>query len=123
MGTYTVTLTAGLGGCVSSVSKTIEIVPDSTQLQSDPMLFSEITAFTASPNPTRGAVRVTVDVSAPRGVRLRVYDSNGRPVDAAERPPAERHEVDFELGGEQPGVYYISLTAGGERRTLSIILQ
>ena len=123
VGTYDITLTATLEGCTSQVSKQIEIVADSAALDPLPALFSEITGFSASPNPTGGPVRVTVELSAPRAISLRLYTLNGFVLDRVALPAAADHAHDFDLSGQQPGTYVVALVAGAQTRTLTVILQ
>jgi hypothetical protein len=123
VGTYDITLLAERNGCSSQLTKSIEIVADSSELDPAMPLFSEIVEFRANPNPTSGPIRVTVELSGARPVNLRLYGLNGNVLEQVSLPAAARHEQDFDLGGNVPGYYIINLTTGGESRNLTVILQ
>lgn len=123
IGIYSVTLYAAAGACESSITKTIEILPDSTTLMPQPGPFSEITLFRLRPNPTIGPAVVEVNLSDPRTVNLRVYDFNGIMVTQARSSVATEHQFNLDLSGRQSGTYLVSVDTGTEVRFLPLILQ
>jgi hypothetical protein len=123
VGTYDITLLAERNGCSSQLTKSIDIVADSSDLDPSLPLFSEIVEFRANPNPTTGPVAVTVELSGARPVNLRLYGLNGNVLEQVSRPAAGRHEQSFDLSGNVPGYYIINLTTGGESRNVTVILQ
>jgi virginiamycin B lyase len=68
-----------------------------------------------SPNPTRGAARVTFELPAPAFVRLEVVDARGRRVATAlaEQCAGGRHEVVVDAALLPSGTYFVRLQAGG----------
>lgn len=81
-------------------------------------------SFTVSPNPSRGAVRVSFVLPGPSHVRLRVVDALGRvlsePVNGMMREG--RHEFPLPVGGFAPGTYFCRLESGDERVTRALTL-
>jgi hypothetical protein len=68
-----------------------------------------------SPNPTRGAARVTFELPQPAFVRVEVVDGAGRRVATAlagERA-AGRHEVAVDAARLASGTYFVRVQAGG----------
>src|SRR5262249_10492712 len=92
----------------------------------DPELPRELALAIAGANPCRGGT--TLAYSLPRGevVRLDVFSASGRRLRTlvSGYHPAGRYSVPFEMGrGDErlgAGVYFLSLTAGRDKRTVTV---
>ena len=81
--------------------------------------------LTASPNPTRGALRVVFALGAPAEVTLDVFDALGRRVARllAGAQPAGPQALTLDAGRLAPGVYTVRLVASGQTasRTVTVV--
>ena len=78
-------------------------------------------SLSASPNPTRGPVRLTGSLPRAGRVRLTVHDLGGRVI--AVLADGEREAGAFSLtwaGEASPGLYFATLDAAGARRTVRL---
>ena len=121
-GTYAVTLEATLGTCMTSLTKTVEIVADSSLLPEVAPAFGELTRLAVAPNPTRGPFTVEVDFTAPRPISVRVYAMDGRLVSDQTEAPSDAHRVSLDIGGELAGNYFVVVTAGVGSWTRAVVL-
>ncbi|MCC7143684.1 MAG: T9SS type A sorting domain-containing protein [Candidatus Eisenbacteria bacterium] len=76
------------------------------------------------PNPARNRASVRFSLPSEAGVDLSLYDPSGRFVRALARGGFDSgvHHVDLDLSGLAGGIYYLQLSAGGERRAESVLI-
>ncbi|MFO7676752.1 MAG: peptidoglycan DD-metalloendopeptidase family protein [bacterium] len=77
------------------------------------------------PNPLAGTGRVRFALPAPGPVEVMLYDAGGRraAVLFAGQRAAGRHELRFDVRGLAPGVYWLSLQAGGGTLTRKVTVR
>jgi hypothetical protein len=77
------------------------------------------------PNPTTGATRVSIELGKPATVGFEVFNMTGQKVyDLPVRNMnAGNHEISFDASSFTSGVYFYTVTAGGEKVTRKMIVK
>ncbi len=77
------------------------------------------------PNPANGATNVTVEISQPAIVGMEVFNMTGQKVMElpARNMNAGKHEISFDASSFTSGVYFYTVTAGGEKVTRKMIVK
>ena len=122
VGTYTLTLEARRGACVTAATKTLTVVADSTQLPAAAPSFGELVSLAVAPNPTTGPFTVEVAFTAPRPISVRVYDLAGGLVAEEVSPASPTHAVGVDIGGELAGQYFAVVTTGAGSYVQGLVL-
>lgn len=83
----------------------------------------QVTGFSAAPNPFQTGVTLTFTLAFPGAVELSVYDLAGRTVMKTALPcmASGIHSVNWDARGVTPGMYFVSVSFGGETRTLRVV--
>ncbi len=80
-----------------------------------------VRGFEVAPNPSRGILTVRTTGTAPAITEVRVRDLAGREVYRA--GVSGKHSTTVNLEGVAPGMYLLSITAGGETATQRLVVQ
>lgn len=99
--------------------------PTATGINEDNMIISSNESlFQNYPNPFRTSTIISYQLSLTSHVELKVYDMLGRIVTTLlnETQSAGQHEMDWQAGNIQPGIYFCELRTRQGRRVIKMIL-
>jgi hypothetical protein len=126
IGMYNIGLTAYSGGCISTQTKTVEIVEMSdTSDTFEYMGYNPlIQSLVVGPNPTDGEFKATITLREQADIQLTVYSVDyGKVIDIQEQSGFDYYEVPYNIGNQQSGMYVLVITASNERKQSKIILK
>jgi hypothetical protein len=104
-GDYTCTITDA-NGCTTEASAE---VGDFSPVED----FNEITSFSLIPNPTRGNVRVEINLSNNHDVELQLFDITGRALVSTFKNNTSQAVFDLDLSAYADGVYFAKFIVDG----------
>ncbi|NND07620.1 MAG: T9SS type A sorting domain-containing protein, partial [Saprospiraceae bacterium] len=108
MGVFSVLLKANNGGCMSILEKSIQIVEDNNQLDSNLVLNpTSINSATLFPNPNTGNFNLLVELNEPSTLQIRIYDEQGILHFADQVGESDSYATNIDLGAVSPGVYTV----------------
>lgn len=110
-GTYTVTLATQLGECRDVIGKSVTILSNGLQEQTDGLGFEELVRkFELFPNPSQGTFEVNVEMMKEEAVTLSIWNPvSARMVTKQATAAALSHITTFDLTDLGPGTYVIRL--------------
>jgi hypothetical protein len=82
---------------------------------------SGMAAVSASPQPVRGTLHLRIADGHAHDVRVEMFDVLGSLVWGVQH--AVRSEAAFDVEGVPPGCYILQVSAGQDRRTMTIIVE
>jgi hypothetical protein len=126
-GIYNVDLWAYSGGCISNVTKQVEIIDKNDSIDDgydwgyqDPLIQS----FVISPNPNDGTFMVNIGLREAADVKVVVYSVNyGQSVHTRTESGLQEYVLSYQLTGLTTGMYVVMLNAGDERKQIKIIIE
>lgn len=125
-GIYNVGMWAYSGGCSSKAVKQVEIT-DADQDGDDGFVgYTEplISSITLAPNPNDGNFTLTVLLRETHDIQVVVYSVDlGLALDTRRSAPLQRHDLGYQLGRLNTGVYVVMVTAGNERRQAKMVVK
>ena len=75
------------------------------------------------PNPSQGEFTLEVSLQQPEAFEVRVTDLVGQTVLESEVQFQQRDQIELDLRGNAPGVYFVNMTNGKQKVTKKIVLQ
>lgn len=124
IGLHNITLWAYSSGCVSYITKQVEIseLPDTTdniQLGYDPLIKS----VTVKPNPTNGQFGVDVQLRESHEAEMTISSvSHGTQIEQRKLAGDAEYSESFDLSNVGDGVYILRITAGNEQRVTKVLI-
>jgi len=124
IGLYNITLWAYSSGCVSYITKQVEIsdLPDTTdniKLGYDPLIKS----VTVKPNPTNGLFRVDVQLRESHDAEMTISSvSHGTQIEQRKLAGDAEYSESFDLSNASDGVYILRISASDEHRVLKVLI-
>lgn len=124
IGLHNITLWAYSSGCVSYITKQVEIseLPDTTdniKLGYDPLIKS----VTVKPNPTNGLFRVDVQLRESHDAEMTISSvSHGTQIEQRELTGEAEYSESFDLSNAIDGVYILRIAAGNEQRLAKVLI-
>ncbi|HWB62895.1 MAG TPA: T9SS type A sorting domain-containing protein, partial [Chitinophagales bacterium] len=86
-------------------------------------IVSTVQLYDASPNPSNGQTAFTYFLPANAKTELRIYDLNGRLVDAVNGPGnAGFNNISYNTSKLSPGTYLYSLATNGKVKTKRLLV-
>jgi len=127
LGIYNVGLWAYSGGCISMVTKQVEIIQSNDSIDDDDFMgYNDplITEISIYPNPTDGNFTVKVVLREIADIQLNIFSVNqGVIIDKRNDFGMDYYEIDYRLNDLNTGVYVILVTAKNEKKQIKIIVQ
>lgn len=124
IGRHNITLWAYSSGCVSYITKQVEIseLPDTTdniQLGYDPLIKS----VTVKPNPTNGQFGVDVQLRESHEAEMTISSvSHGTQIEQRKLAGDAEYSESFDLSNASDGVYILRIAAGNEQRLAKVLI-
>ncbi|MBP5667529.1 MAG: hypothetical protein J6X32_05195 [Salinivirgaceae bacterium] len=124
IGRHDITLWAYSSGCVSYITKQVEIseLPDTTdniKLGYNPLIKS----VTVKPNPTRGLFSVEVQLRESHDAEMTISSvSHGTQIEQRELTGEAEYSESFDLSNASDGVYILRISASDEHRVLKVLI-
>ncbi len=124
IGLHNITLWAYSSGCVSYITKQVEIseLPDTTdniKLGYDPLIKS----VTVKPNPTNGLFGVDVQLRESHDAEMTISSvSHGTQIEQRELTGEAEYSESFDLSNASDGVYILRISASDEHRVLKVLI-
>lgn len=124
IGRHNITLWAYSSGCVSYITKQVEIseLPDTTdniKLGYDPLIKS----VTVKPNPTNGLFRVDVQLRESHDAEMTISSvSHGTQIEQRELTGEAEYSESFDLSNASDGVYILRISASDEHRVMKVLI-
>ena len=124
IGRHNITLWAYSSGCVSYITKQVEIseLPDTTdniKLGYDPLIKS----VTVKPNPTNGLFGVDVQLRESHDAEMTISSvSHGTQIEQRELTGEAEYSESFDLSNASDGVYILRIAAGNEQRLAKVLI-
>jgi len=124
IGRHNITLWAYSSGCVSYITKQVEIseLPDTTdniQLGYDPLIKS----VTVKPNPTNGQFGVDVQLRESHDAEMTISSvSHGTQIEQRKLAGEAEYSESFDLSNAGDGVYILRVVAGNEQRVAKVLI-
>ena len=124
IGLHNITLWAYSSGCVSYITKQVEIseLPDTTdniKLGYDPLIKS----VTVKPNPTNGLFRVDVQLRESHEAEMTISSvSHGTQIEQRKLAGDAEYSESFDLSNASDGVYILRIAAGNEQRLAKVLI-
>lgn len=116
-GTFTVTLTVITDGCVRSITKTI-VVRFTTGVKEEKNIIHDLQVL---PNPTEGNAVMSMEMEHATEVTVRMYDAGGRLLQEESIYSNALFLYPLSLKNYPAGAYMIEVTAGEQRKTVTLI--
>lgn len=95
------------------INRAVRSLPDKVATES---MIGEVRVL-YSPNPTEGMLHVTVNTDKDNVGALQIYSSSGSLISQF----TNTSSADFDLSGQQPGIYLLLVEANGENHVCKII--
>ncbi len=124
-GMYNVELNAYSGGCVSKITKQVEIIDVDKSEKENIFGYKEsiIKSFMVTPNPTDGRFNVSIELRKPYDAIIDIYSVNeGIKIDKRKVLGEKSYSVSYSLTNLNPGVYVVILNVLGEKRQVKILI-
>lgn len=124
IGQHEITLWAYSGGCVSYITKQVEIseladTASNINLGYNPLIKS----VDVMPNPTKGRFSIRVKLREDYNAEVSVSSAGqGKPVERRELSGKSEYEESFDLSNAGDGVYILRIVAGSEQRVAKVLL-
>jgi hypothetical protein len=118
IGTYTVLLNAGIGGCTDTVSKKVVVVNFVSGINE-----KLSTVFEAYPNPTDQQLRVKLQLPASADVQLQLIALDGKVVWKGNYPKTDKVDEQLDVTRLSNGVYTLECTTGEQRLSKRIVVR
>lgn len=124
IGLHNITLWAYSSGCVSYITKQVEIseLPDTTdniKLGYDPLIKS----VTVKPNPTNGLFGVDVQLRESHDAEMTISSvSHGTQIEQRKLAGDAEYSESFDLSNASDGVYILRIAAGNEQRLAKVLI-
>lgn len=124
IGQHEITLWAYSGGCVSYITKQVEIseladTASNINLGYNPLIKS----VDVMPNPTKGRFSIRVKLREDYNAEVSVSSAGqGKPVERRELSGKSEYEESFDLSNAGDGVYILRIVAGSEQRVAKVLI-
>ncbi|MDR1527833.1 MAG: T9SS type A sorting domain-containing protein [Dysgonamonadaceae bacterium] len=124
-GIYNIGLCGYSGGCISSVVKQVEVLPESDRSPDDwYTILPMITSLKQYPNPSRGQFTVELELREPAEARFLIFDvASGVCRDQRTESDSDIYRIEYNLQNLDPGVYVLMVTVGNERKQIKLIIE
>jgi PKD repeat protein len=102
-------------GCSATSSKKVQVLYDSNV-----PLFNKLNLY---PNPSRGDLKVDLQLRKPNEVRVVIYNSIGQVVEQTENQYFKNYIYDFDLHSHATGLYFIRFMIGNKEVVRKVVLE
>ncbi|MBK6619544.1 MAG: PKD domain-containing protein [Saprospirales bacterium] len=114
-GEYVITLSVSNGICEHSISQSIDIAVSAFENFG-------LTTFTLTPSISSGLFTLTVSLRRAADLEISMVNTQGQIVHKMERLQTAYLQDEVNLAGMAPGVYFVQLTAEGEKAVRKLVL-
>ncbi|MGE0089787.1 MAG: T9SS type A sorting domain-containing protein [Bacteroidales bacterium] len=124
-GVYTISLTSLKAFCVDSLKKQIVVLADTMENSKKIELGREelILSHKVFPNPSNGEFKLEVELSTIEPIRVMVYSmQQQRYILIQDVRGQNSYSFDYGFSNLVPGIYYVIIEAGNERKTIQILI-
>jgi len=113
-----------LGACSSTVTKSIEVFADSSQIII-PTDFGnrQILSMNVAPNPSLGPFDVSFELNMDLPYSIRIYQINGNSVEIRQGSGSGNLSEPFNFSAAANGTYIVTLQSGTETRWRTLIIE
>ena len=101
--------------CDHSISQSIDIAVSAFEVFG-------LTSFTLKPSPSSGLFTLTVSLRRAADLEISVVNTQGQIVHKMERLQTAYLQDEVNLAGMAPGVYFVQLTAEGQKAVRKLVL-
>lgn len=124
-GTYTISLTAHLGECLGSVSKTITILEEQEENEGGRLGYEEyVKAFALHPNPNNGAFEVGVELIEEGAITLSIWSgTRGSLLYQVNKQDKQFYKLGVDLRPLAAGVYVVRLDHARGTKYLRFVVE
>ncbi|MEM7037707.1 MAG: T9SS type A sorting domain-containing protein, partial [Bacteroidota bacterium] len=121
---YQVKFIAGNAWCSDSVEKTITVVNSSGKKGDSPgsATGTDILGVRVYPNPNSGEFNVRINLSRDMGIRVTLYDLQGRLIDKRLRSGTRTHNLDYSVDDLVQGIYLLKVSTSTSSQVVRVVI-